>query len=333
MSNIHSNISIFVPHIGCPNMCSFCNQRYITGKNSAPTAENVDEAVQTALSSSNYNPETTEIAFFGGSFTAINHNYMITLLNSAFKYVHKGLVSGIRISTRPDAIDRGILTILKSYGVTAIEIGAQSMNDKVLKKNNRGHTAKDVQNAAKLIKELGFSLGIQMMTGLYGDNNDQAIKTAKEIAKLKPDTVRIYPTVVLKDTDLAALYADGFYKPQNLDDAVDLATELLCIFENANIRVIRLGLHSIEPDSYIAGPWHPAFSELCISNLFFSKAKKLLGEKGDYILYVSPSSVSKMTGQKRINIKKFHELGYNCTVKKDSKLKGYEIIAERVEEL
>ena len=231
MSSIHSNISIFVPHIGCPNMCSFCNQRYITGKNSAPTAENVEEAVLTAISSKNYNPETTEIAFFGGSFTAINHNYMITLLNSAFKYVHKGLVAGIRISTRPDAIDRGILTILKSYGVTAIEIGAQSMNDKVLKKNNRGHTAKDVQNASKLIKEMGFSLGIQMMTGLYGDNNSEAIKTAKEIAKLKPDTVRIYPTIVLKDTDLAALYADGFYKPQTLEDAVDLATKLLCVFE------------------------------------------------------------------------------------------------------
>ena len=314
-------------------MCSFCNQRYITGKNSAPTAENVEEAVLTALSSKNYNPETTEIAFFGGSFTAINHNYMITLLNSAFKYVHKGLVAGIRISTRPDAIDRGILTILKSYGVTAIEIGAQSMNDKVLKKNNRGHTAKDVQNASKLIKEMGFSLGIQMMTGLYGDNNSEAIKTAKEIAKLKPDTVRIYPTIVLKDTDLAALYADGFYKPQTLEDAVDLATKLLCVFEEEGINVIRLGLHSIEPNSYIAGPWHPAFSELCISNLYFSKAKKLLDEKGNYILYVSPSSVSKMTGQKRINIRKLHELGYDCVVKKDSKLKGYEIIAERVEEL
>ncbi|MBR3300201.1 MAG: radical SAM protein, partial [Clostridia bacterium] len=275
MSSTHSNISIFVPHIGCPNMCSFCNQRYITGKNSAPTAENVEEAVLTAIASKNYDPETTEIAFFGGSFTAINHNYMITLLNSAFKFVHKGMVAGIRISTRPDAIDRGILTILKSYGVTAIEIGAQSMNDKVLKKNNRGHTAKDVQNASKLIKEMGFSLGIQMMTGLYGDNDDQAIRTAKEIAKLKPDTVRIYPTIVLKDTDLAALYADGFYKPQTLESAVDLATNLLKIFNDENIKVIRLGLHSIEPNSYIAGPWHPAFSELCLSNLYFDKAKKL----------------------------------------------------------
>lgn len=333
MSNIHSNISIFVPHIGCPNMCSFCNQRYITGKNSAPTAEDVEEAVLTALASKNYDPKTTEIAFFGGSFTAINHNYMITLLNSAFKYVHKGLVAGIRVSTRPDALDRGILTILKSYGVTAIEIGAQSMNDKVLKKNNRGHSSKDVQNAAKLIKEMGFSLGIQMMTGLYGDNDDQAIKTAKEIAKLKPDTVRIYPTIVLKDTDLAALYSDGFYKPQTLEDAVNLATKLLGIFEDENIRVIRLGLHSIEPNSYIAGPWHPAFSELCISNLYFSKVRKLLAEKGNYVIYVSPSSVSKMTGQKRINIKKLHELGYDCVVKKNSQLKDNEIIAERVEDL
>lgn len=331
MSSTHSNISIFVPHIGCPNMCSFCNQRYITGKNFAPTAENVEEAVLTAIASKNYDPETTEIAFFGGSFTAINHNYMITLLNSAFKFVHKGMVAGIRISTRPDAIDRGILTILKSYGVTAIEIGAQSMNDKVLKKNNRGHTAKDVQNASKLIKEMGFSLGIQMMTGLYGDNDDQAIRTAKEIAKLKPDTVRIYPTIVLKDTDLAALYADGFYKPQTLESAVDLATNLLKIFNDENIKVIRLGLHSIEPNSYIAGPWHPAFSELCQSNLYFNKAKKLLTEKGDYFLYVSPYSVSKMTGQKRINIKKLHELGYNCTIKKINKLKDDEIIAERVE--
>lgn len=333
MSSIHSNISIFVPHIGCPNMCSFCNQRYITGRYSAPTAEDVENAVQTALSSKKYDPETTEIAFFGGSFTAINRNYMITLLNSAFKYVHKGLVAGIRISTRPDAIDRGMLTILKSYGVTSIEIGAQSMNDKVLKKNNRGHTSKDVIIASKLIKEMGFSLGIQMMTGLYGDTPEQSVKTAKEIAKIKPDTVRIYPTIVLKDTDLAALYAEGFYKPQTLEDAVELATTLLKIFNDEGIKVIRLGLHSIEPNSYIAGPWHPAFSELCISNLYFSNAKKLLTEKGNYILYVSPTSVSKMTGQKRINLDKLHELGFDCVVKTNSDLNDYEIIAERIEQL
>lgn len=333
MSNIHSNISIFVPHIGCPNMCSFCNQRHITGKHLAPTAEDVDKAVNIAISGKSYDPETTEIAFFGGSFTAINRNYMITLLNSAFKYVNKGLVYGIRISTRPDAIDIGILALLKSYGVTSIELGAQSMNDKVLKKNNRGHTSKDVITASKLIKSMGFSLGIQMMTGLLGDSDDMAIKTAKEIVKLSPDTVRIYPTIVLKDTDLAALYADGFYKPQTLDNAVNLASKLLLIFNEANIRVIRLGLHSIEPDSYIAGPWHPAFSELCISNLYYEKAKSILNDKGSYTLKVNPSELSKMIGQKRINISKLHELGFDCTIKTDDTLNPYEIIVERNSEL
>ncbi len=333
MSNKHSNISIFVPHIGCPNMCSFCNQRYITGQHTAPTADDVDRAVEAAVKSKNYNPETTEIAFFGGSFTAINRNYMFTLLNSAFRYVNNGTVCGIRISTRPDAIDSAILMYLKSYGVTSIELGAQSMNNKVLKKNNRGHTEKDVIVASKLIKDMGFSLGLQMMTGLYGDNDDSAIKTAKEIIKLNPETVRIYPTIVLKDTDLAAFYADGFYKPQTLEDAVLLSTKLLKMFIDANIKVIRLGLHSIEPDSYVAGPWHPAFSELCFSELYYNNARNLLKEKGEYTLFVNSSDISKMTGQKRINIQKLHELGFECTVKSDNSLKQYEIIVERKQEI
>ncbi len=329
MSGKHSNISIFVPHIGCPNMCSFCNQRHITGRYTAPTGEDVDEAVKNALTSKNYNPETTEIAFFGGSFTAINRNYMFTLLNSAFKYVNNGTVSGIRISTRPDAIDAGMLMLLKSYGVTAIELGAQSMNNKVLKKNNRGHTEKDVILASKLIKDMGFSLGLQMMTGLYGDSDEYSVKTAKELIKLKPDTVRIYPTIVLKDTDLAAMYADGFYKPQTLESAVELSSKLLKMFNSAGINVIRLGLHSIEPNSYVAGPWHPAFSELCISNLYYKIVKEKLNEKGNYILFVNPSEVSKMIGQKKINLQKLHELGFDCSVKTDESLKEYDVVVER----
>lgn len=329
MGGKHSNISIFVPHIGCPNKCSFCNQRYITGKSFAPKAEDVDKAVQIAMQSKNYNPETTEIAFFGGSFTAINRNYMITLLNSAFKYVNNGSVAGIRISTRPDAIDSGVLFLLKTYGVTAIELGAQTLNNKVLKRNNRGHTAKDVIDASNLIKSFGFSLGIQIMTGLYADNDDSAIRTALEIVKLKPDTVRIYPTIVLKDTDLAALYADGFYKPQSLESAVNLATKLLTIFEKANIKVIRIGLHSIEPDSYVAGPWHPSFSELCFSNKYFKIIREQLTESGDYTVFVNPSDISKATGQKRSNIQKLKALGFNCKIKADAQLEPYKIIIER----
>ena len=329
MSGTHSNISIFVPHIGCPNMCSFCNQRYITGAHTAPKTQDVIDAVNIAASSPKYNPKTTEIAFFGGSFTAINRNYMLDLLKTAYKFVENGTVCGIRISTRPDAIDDEILLLLKQYGVTSIELGAQSLNDNVLKMNNRGHTAQAVRDASMLIKNHGFSLGLQMMTGLYGDCDKFAVETANEIISLNPDTVRIYPTIVLKNTDLAALYIDNKYKPQTLDEAVELCTELLLMFNKTNIKVIRLGLHSIEADSYIAGPWHPAFSELCYSNIFLKNALSQLTEKGSYTLYVNPSSVSKMIGQKKKNLISLKKLGFDCVVRADEEIALYEIKAER----
>ena len=329
MSVTHSNISIFVPHVGCPNMCSFCNQRHITGKKTAPKKQDVIDAVNIAISSKNYNPKTTEIAFFGGSFTAINRNYMLRLLKTAYDFVKDGSVSGIRISTRPDAIDDEVLLLLKEYGVTSIELGAQSLDDNVLLLNNRGHLAQDVINASNKIKSHGFSLGLQMMTGLYGDTDDLALYTASEIIKLKPDTVRIYPTIVLKNTDLAALYTDDRYKPQTIDDAVNLCTKLLSMFNDANIKVIRLGLHSIEENSYLSGPWHPAFSELCYSKIFLNKAIEIIREKGNYILYVNPKSVSKMIGQQKNNIKVLAELGFDCIVKSDTSLNDYDIKVER----
>lgn len=329
MSQLHSNISIFVPHIGCPNMCSFCNQRYITGQSLAPKTQDVIDAVNIAISSKNYNPLTTEIAFFGGSFTAINRNYMLRLLKTAHKFVENGVVNGIRISTRPDAIDDEILLLLKQYGVTSIELGAQSLNDNVLLLNNRGHSSQDVINASNLIKKHGFSLGLQMMTGLYGDCDELSIKTAQEIIKLNPDTVRIYPTIVLKNTDLAALFIDNKYKPQTIQQAVELCSELLMMFNAANIKVIRLGLHSIEDNSYIAGPWHPAFSELCYSRIFLKKAKKLLAEKGSYTLSVNTAAVSKMIGQHKENIRELKNLGFDCVVKSDRSLGEFEIKVER----
>ncbi len=329
MTQRHANISIFVPHIGCPNMCSFCNQRHITGINRAPGADDVINAVEIAMKSPSYNPQKTEIAFFGGSFTAINRNYMVALLEAAYTFVQNNVVSGIRISTRPDAIDDEILRLLKKYGVTSIELGAQSLNENVLKCNNRGHSVDDVKNASLLIKRHGFSLGLQMMTGLYGDCDELAIDTAKRLIELKPDTVRIYPTIVLKNTDLAALYSDNRYSPQTLTEAVNLCSELLLMFEQENIKVIRLGLHSIEKDTYIAGPWHPAFSELCYSSIFLKNAKKQLLQKGNYILYVEPSAISKMTGQHKDNINTLKKLGFDCIVKPDSSLSGYQIKVER----
>lgn len=331
MSCRHANISVFVPHVGCPNMCSFCDQRHITGVKVAPGGDDVIHAVYTAKKSPNYDKNNTEIAFFGGSFTAINRNYMVSLLKAAYGFVKSGDVAGIRISTRPDAVDEEILALLRSYGVTSIELGAQSMDDDVLKKNNRGHSASDVTDASKLIKKHGFSLGLQMMTGLYGDTDEKAFETARRIIELKPETVRIYPTIVLKGTSLAALCADGYYKPQTLESAVNICAKLLTLFEENDVKVIRLGLHSIDTKAYVAGPWHPAFSELCYSKIFFDKALGILGEKGSYSLFVSPGNISKMTGQKRENIKKLETLGYHCRVFGDSELKNDEIIAKRGE--
>lgn len=330
MSRNHSNISIFVPHIGCPNKCSFCNQRYITGVCKAPRAADVAEAVEIARNSRNFDGKTAEIAFFGGSFTAINRNYMTDLLKTAAEYVENGTVSGIRVSTRPDAIDDEILTLLKEQHVTSIELGAQSMNDRVLKMNNRGHTSRDVVNASRLIRQYGFELGLQMMTGLYADNDTSALKTAERLIELEPDTVRIYPTVVLKDTDLAALYADNIYKPQTLGEAVGLASRLFKMFTDKGIKVIRLGLHSIEEEAYIAGPWHPAFSELCQSQIMLTEVLSSLTETGKYIIEVGKSDVSKMIGQGRKNLIFLKSKGYDCRVRESAELSGlkFRIIRE-----
>ena len=277
----HANISIFVPHLGCPNQCSFCNQKHITSTRLSPDAKSVEEAVQLAKNSSKYNPNSTEIAFFGGSFTAIEREYMLALLKSAKAFVDSGDVKGIRISTRPDCIDDEILEILKEHKVSAIELGTQSLSDDVLNLNKRGHTATDVENAVNLIKKRGFELGLQMMTGLYGDSAEKTVLTAKKIIELKPDTVRIYPTIVLKNTELEKLYLEGKYKPQEIDEAVTLCNRLRNMFEDVGIRVIRVGLHSIDESSYVSGPWHPAFSELCESERYLELMLSSLRETGE----------------------------------------------------
>ncbi len=325
MSVKHANISIFVPHLGCPQMCSFCNQRYIARTSEIPDEQTVKKMVEIAINSKNYNAENTEIAFFGGSFTAIEREYMLCLLSAAYEFVKRKKVSGIRVSTRPDAISPEILDILKQYGVTAIELGAQSMCDDVLTLNKRGHTVDDVINSSYLIKQYGFSLGLQMMTGLYGSNDEMDIYTASKIIELKPDTVRIYPTIVLEGTKLADLWGRGVYKPQTLESAVELAAKLLLMFKEKKVNVIRTGLHTIDTDKYIAGPWHPAFKELCDAEIFYKKALDLLKKQGEYAVFVHPSNISKMIGQKRSNIANLRKLGFNCEVKPDITLGEYDL--------
>ena len=325
----HINVSLFVPHSGCPHQCSFCNQKAISGHHKQVTPEDVDRAAEIALE----NPLSSggEIAFFGGSFTAIDRETMISLLQAAYKYISDGSFKGIRISTRPDAIDSEICDILASYGVTAVELGAQSMDDRVLKLNRRGHTAEDVIKASEMLKARGFELGLQMMTGLYGSSDEESIETAKKIITLNPSTVRIYPTVVLENTPLAELYRQGVYTPQTVENAAELCARLLLMFHEADITVIRTGLHSggdVEGE-YIAGAYHPAFKELCEGKIYFGKAVEFLKEnkigKGSISIFVSPDAVSKMTGQKKTNIIRLRELGYNAKVLADSTIEKYKV--------
>lgn len=311
-----ANIAVFVPHNGCPHQCSFCDQRSITGKKSQPTPEDVRAAVETALSSKK--EYDFEIAFFGGSFTAIDRGYMISLLDAAKPYVESGAVSGIRLSTRPDAVDEDVLNVLKRYGVTAIELGAQSMCDDVLAANLRGHTAKDAEDASRLIKSYGFSLGLQMMTGLYKSSRDKDIYTAEKIIALRPDTVRVYPTVTLKNTLLGELFTQGVYRPMPLSESVDLCAMLLEMFGRNNIEVIRLGLHYSGEliENMVYDNYHPAFRELCESRImldrFLEKAEREGIKAGSTVfVHINPSCVSKFNGQKRSNIIKLGELGIN----------------------
>lgn len=269
--------------------------------------------------------KTAQIAFFGGSFTAIDSVYMTELLAAASRAIKLYGFQGIRCSTRPDAIERERLDILQYYGVTAIELGAQSMDDRVLVKNRRGHTAEDVRRAAGLIREYGFELGLQMMTGLPGDTEKGALNTALELISLKPDTMRIYPTVVLENTELCDWYRAGQYFPQTLEEAVSLCARLIPIIENAGVRLIRVGLHaSDELENRVAGPFHPAFMELCRSRIFLDELTSELKKRKIHTANVAvpPQMLSIALGQKRSNIQSLCDMGYKIEIKPDSTLSG-----------
>lgn len=326
----HINVALFVPDEGCLHRCSFCNQKTISGSCRRLEAIDVINACETALNGEK-DLSGAEIAFFGGSFTAIEQGYMLSLLKAAKSYLDRGFFKGIRISTRPDCIDEGVLSLLKEYGVTSIELGCQSMDDTVLLLNGRGHTAKDSENACRLVKSRGFELGVQMMTGLYGDTDEKAVETAKKLISLSPDTVRIYPTVVLKNTELEKLYQSGKYKAQTLEEAVSLCAELLKLFTENKVKVIRLGLHSggnVE-EGFVAGAYHPAFRERCESRLYREKTEALLKKNkvapGSVKILVSSRYLSQAKGQKKENTEYFKSKGYNIEIKTNETLEQYEV--------
>lgn len=317
----HANVALFVPHEGCPHGCSFCNQNIITGRRGEDcTPELVTRTAEQALHQmGEERASQAEIAFFGGSFTAIEEGRMESLLRAAYPYVANGSFAGIRVSTRPDCVEEKVLALLKNYGVTAVELGAQSMSDEVLRRNGRGHTAQTVEEASRRVKSFGFSLGLQMMTGLWGDHDEGGMETAVRLAGLFPDTVRIYPTVVLRDTPLHRAMERGEYRPQTLEEAVVLCASLLRLFHRRGIEVIRVGLQAspqLEED-YVAGPYHPAFRELCEGELYYHFAlDQLRGRtKGKYTLWVRKRDLSQMIGQKKHNLIRLQREGYDCRVR------------------
>jgi len=324
----HSNISIFIPHIGCPNMCSFCNQRTISGAQKAPSVQEVREICKKALAESK-SPENTEIAFFGGSFTAIPKDYMIGLLEVVQEFIGEGKFRGIRISTRPDCIDEEILYILKMYNVTAIELGAQSMIDEVLEANDRGHTSADVENASELIKFFGFELGLQMMVGLYRSTPEQDLETARKISALKPDTARIYPVVILKGTRLAELLEAGEYLPCSFETALETSASAMIMLEGSGVRVIKCGLHASEfvENDMVGGFYHPAFRELCEGmiyryNMSF-EISSCPSKTAEYTFAVNPSCISKAMGHKKSNAEYFRQHGINIKIVGDITVPKY----------
>ena len=308
MSARQTIIPVFVPHVGCPNDCVFCNQRRISGVVRPITPEEVSRAICEGAA---ITPDGVQrqLAFYGGSFTAIPEAEQIALLEAAQPYLADGTLSSLRLSTRPDAIDEATLQRLKRYGVKTIELGAQSMDDAVLTLSGRGHTAAQVAEAAGMVKSFGFELILQMMTGLPGDEEGAAsLMTAKAIAALRPDGVRIYPTVIVRDTALYEQWKVGSYREHTVEDAVALCARLVPIFENAGIPIIRLGLNPTEDLSAgdaAGGAYHPALGELVRSRMMLNTVRERLqackeGEK--VMIEVGKGKLSQMIGQKRCNI-------------------------------
>jgi histone acetyltransferase (RNA polymerase elongator complex component) len=305
-------IPIFLPHAGCPHRCVFCDQSSITGVRSTRPLTDVGDQIEAFLKFKTARRSRVQIAFFGGNFLGMPADKIKRLLSEAAEYVKAGRVNSIRFSTRPDTIDRQRLDIIKNFPVATIELGVQSMDERVLSATKRGHSALETKKAIQRLKELNYEIGVQLMVGLPGDTPERSIASAQRIARLKPDFIRIYPTVVLAGSPLAAWYRKGDYVPLSMEAAVSQAKNLYLIFKNENIRVIRMGLQASEDlekgSAILAGPYHPAFGHLVYSEVFLDMAIAELessNSTGQTItLHVHPRSVSKMSGLKNRNIKK-----------------------------
>ena len=305
-------LPVFVPHLGCEHACVFCNQRRISGQEKPASCEDVTDIIRKSAS---FLPPggKRQLAFYGGSFTAIPIPEQEALLGAAQAAKARGEIDSIRLSTRPDAIDDTVLARLRRCGVETVELGAQSMDDEVLRLSGRGHTAEDVERASRLLKGAGFRLILQMMTGLPGATAEKDLESARRLIALRPDGVRIYPTVIVRDTALFDMWRAGLYREHTVEDAVELCARIVPLFEAAGIPVIRLGLNPTEELSGGAaagGAYHPALGELVKSRVLLEKARELLEgvEPGSRVrLIVGRGRASQMAGQHRENVRRLTE--------------------------
>ena len=328
----HVNIPIFIPHLGCPNQCVFCNQRTISGvKNFNP--ENVRAQIDLALETIEDDAEV-EIAFFGGSFTGIDRELMVELLEIGYSYIRANKVKSLRCSTRPDYIDEEIIGILKRYGVKTVELGLQSSCNHVLEKSKRGHYFEAEKRSCQMIVESGLDLVGQMMIGLPGSDLDSELETARFIINAGARAARIYPTVVFRETELCQMTYDGEYTPLSLDDAISRSAKVLSLFIDAGVDVIRIGLQASEglesQDSYVAGPNHPALGELIIGEYYYEKIIKILSEAkvafDEHItILVRPGSLSKAIGQNAKNKTRLKAVYENIRFAESDGLNEYEV--------
>ena len=302
-------IPFFIPHLGCPHQCVFCDQKKITGQNEPLDASRLPQTISEYLKNDMSNTPA-QIAFYGGSFTALPQDTQKSFLQAVRPFIQSGQIKSIRLSTRPDCISREVLDLLSEYHVETIELGAQSMDDRVLMLSGRGHTEADTANAVTLLEEYSFTVGMQLMPGLPGDSACGFLNTVNKTIALKPDFVRLYPALVIKDTPLEDLYHKGRYAPLSFDEAVSICRDALTRFKQKGIKVVRIGLQSTEelrkPGTIVAGPYHPSFRQYVESSIFLDKmravlvGKKFLGHKA--VILVNPNDISASIGQKRCNL-------------------------------
>jgi len=305
MNSKHYNIPIFIPDYGCPFKCIFCNQKTITTTQTVPTKEDIYSKISQWLLTIKNNNSEVEVAFFGGNFTGLPITVQQEYLEVVQPFLKNEKIKSIRISTRPDAINVENLNFLKEYGVKTIELGAQSMDEDVLLQSKRGHTAKKTIESSKLIKEFGFSLGLQMMIGLPGDSYEKSIFTAKKIAELKADETRIYPVLVIKNTLLEKSYYYGKYTPLLLNEAILWTIPIYLHFIENNIKVLKIGLHPsegfINGNELIAGPYHQSFRELMLSRMWQQKLSEIEIKTHKIHIFVNPKDINYAIGYKHEN--------------------------------